>query len=440
MKVQKTAIIILGASGDLARKKLFPSLLFLLRRDYLDRETCAVIGNGRKDLTTERFREICQTDPAENGCFTYHQGMAGLWEHVCKQGDFERFVIFFSLPPDVYIDRCKELITEGFPVEKIRLVIEKPFGYNTETAEELDRDLQSLFSTEQIYLIDHYLGKETFQNLIAVRFSNRLMGAVWNREHIRAIEINGFETIGIDQRGETYDKIGAIRDVIQNHLLQLAAVTLMEKPDSLKAGDIQKSRYQLLREIRCVRFRRFQYEGYLEAEGVASDSNTETYAELEMAVENSRWQGVPIYIRGGKRLPRSGVEVILYLRRPDFPPQAQDGEQIRISIQPEPSLEIWQQAKIPGLRTEQELSLESFKLGYQSEYAEIYREKGVDAYTQIFYSVLQADKSLFVSAEEAIASWKAVEPALDADIPISYRPDTIPGEGNFPIGAKDGTT
>ncbi|MEM9424698.1 MAG: hypothetical protein AAF975_07935, partial [Spirochaetota bacterium] len=347
MKITNTAIIILGASGDLAKKKLFPSLNILVKRGYLDLGSCLVIGNGRKEISREDFqvRSGASKNPEQASAYSYYQGLDGLWSYVQDlarniHGGFDKYIVFFSLPASAYVDRCAQLLKDGFPQEKTEVVIEKPFGHNSSTAKQLNKDLLRYFPANQIYLIDHYLGKETLQNIMAIRFANQLFTPIWSREYISAIEINGLETIGIEGRGNFYEEMGAIRDVVQNHLLQLLALTTMDRPKSLQASDIRSTKHELLKATRCVQAHRFQYEGYRDEENVAKDSQVETYAELELAIDNERWQGVPIYIRGGKKLHRAGVEVILHLRSGSNSLYHNNRELIMIKVQPNPGIEI----------------------------------------------------------------------------------------------------
>ncbi len=443
MKIINTAIIILGASGDLAKKKLLPSLNHLIARDYLDLRTCRVIGNGRSDISHEEFqrRSGCGENPEQAGVYSYFCGVSGLWSYAKElekqvRGGFESHIVFFSLPASAYVERCSQLLEDGFPASETRVVIEKPFGYNSATARQLNKDLLQYFPADQIYLIDHYLGKETLQNIMAIRFANQLFNPIWSRNHIHAIEVNGFETIGIDGRGNIYEKMGAIRDVMQNHLLQLLALTMMERPKSLQANDIRAAKHELLKAARCVRAHRFQYEGYRQEVNVAQDSQVETYAELELAVDNQRWQGVPVYIRGGKKVHRAGVEVILHLRSGD-PLYHNDRELIMVRVQPNPGIEVWQKAKKPGLIENQHFPLQDFSLNYNLRYRQGQNRDGVEAYTQLFYSVLCGDKSLFVHIDEAVTAWEVVENVLDQGRVQFYRPNTMP-KGGLPSWLREG--
>ena len=436
MAITNTAIIILGASGDLAKRKLLPSLNILIKREYLDLATCSVVGNGRSNVSPEDFRARSGADknPEQAAAYSYYQGIDGLWGYVKGleqdiKGGFDNYIVFFSLPASAYVDRCAQLLQDGFPVEKTRVVIEKPFGQNSATAKELNKDLLKYFPADQIYLIDHYLGKETLQNILAIRFANQLFSPIWNRNCIGGIEINGFETIGIEGRGSTYEEMGAIRDVMQNHLLQLLTLTMMEPPKSLQADDIRRAKHELLKTARCVQAYRFQYEGYRKEKDVAPDSQVETYAELELAIDNERWQGVPIYLRGGKKVHRAGVEVILHLKSGANLLYHNDRELIVIKVQPNPGIEIWQKAKKPGLVKNQHFPLQDFSLNYNLRYRQGSSRNGVEAYTQLFYSVLCGDKSLFVHIDEAVTAWEVIENILDQGTVISYPQNSMPKGG-----------
>ncbi len=436
MKITNTAIIILGASGDLAKRKLFPSLNNLVKRGYLDLETCLVVGNGRSQISHEEFQERsgASKNPEQASAYSYFQGIEGLWAYIKElekniRGGFDNHIVFFSLPASAYVNRCNQLLKDGFPAETTRVVIEKPFGLNSATAKQLNKDISRLFPSKQIYLIDHYLGKETLQNIMAIRFANQLFTPIWNRDYICGIEVNGLESIGIEGRGSIYEEMGAIRDVVQNHLLQLLALTMMEPPKSLQADDIRFSKHELLKKTRCVQSHRFQYEGYRNEENVAASSQVETYVELELAVDNERWQGVPIYIRGGKKLHRAGVEVILHLRQGHNSLYHNNRELIIINVQPVPGIEIWQKAKKPGLVENQHFPLQDFSLNYDMSYRQSSNRDGVEAYTQLFYSVLCGDSSLFVHVDEAVTAWEVVENILEQGALKFYSPNTMPKGG-----------
>lgn len=424
--LQNIAIVILGASGDLAAKKLLPSLLELVRKGYLDLNCCKIIGNGRSALSLEEFCQRSGVMPEEQPAFHYYQGIDGLLAYVQSLGNFTHYVVFFSLPASVYVQRCRDLLREGFPRDKTRIVIEKPFGYNAASAMDLNRELLKCFPSKQIYLIDHYLGKETAQNIMVMRFANRMMESVWSREHVLAIEIRGLETIGIGSRGATYEQMGAIRDVVQNHLLQLLALSLMEPPASLEPEDIREAKHRLLQQVRYVRHYRYQYEGYRQEKDVAPDSDVETYAELELAVDNPRWEGVPIYLRGGKKLHRSGVDIVLHIKENQAGLYPNQQESIVLNVQPLPGLEIWQKAKKPGINTSKQLSFEDFSLQYNMKYRSTSEIFGAEAYTQLFYSILQGDSSLFVDIDEAVTAWKIVEPCLGKGELRLYKQNTMP--------------
>ena len=436
MKITNTAIIILGASGDLAKRKLFPSLNNLVARGHLDLDTCVVVGNGRTNLSREEFqsRSGAIKNPEQAQIYSYYCGLDGLWGYIEELeknilGGFDHYIAFFSLPASAYVSRCAHLLRDGFPKQQTRVVIEKPFGHNSSSARQLNKDLLQYFSADQIYLIDHYLGKETLQNIMAIRFANQVFAPIWNRNHIHAVEINGFETIGIEGRGKFYEETGAIRDVVQNHLLQLLSLIMMEVPKSLQADDVRTAKHDLLKATRCVRFHRFQYEGYRNEENVAPESQVETYAELELAIDNERWQGVPVYVRGGKKLHRAGVEVILHLKSGQDSLYHNDRELILIKVQPTPGMELWQKAKKPGLIDSQHFPLQDFSLNYNLRYRQGRDRDGVEAYTQLFYSVLCGDKSLFVHIDEAVTAWEVIEDTLDQGQVLLYAQNTMPKGG-----------
>ena len=238
----------------------------------------------------------------------YHQGLAGVKDFIFSLKEFERVIIFFSLPPKVYGETAAELSGEGFSKETT-LIIEKPFGYDIESARELNRDLQHYFDELQIFRIDHYLAKEAVQNILVFRFANALFYPVWNSRYIESIQINALEDIGVEDRGAYFDGAGIIRDMVQNHLMQLLCLLTMEAPVTLEAEEIRNQKMQVLKALEVKRWAKLQYKGYLDEKGVPEGSRTETYAELELTINNFRWTGIPIYVRTGKAVGRKGTEI-----------------------------------------------------------------------------------------------------------------------------------
>ncbi len=311
MALNSSAIVILGASGDLAKRKLIPALIELYRNGTVERD-CIVIGSGRTAYSNQDFREHIELDPDYNENVFYHPGIKGLSSYVNSLGNFDQIIIFMALPPRVYGQTAEALYEEGFR-ENVRLIIEKPFGNDYETARELNRHLKEFYSEKQIYRIDHYLAKEAVQNILVFRFANNIFYPVWNNGYIESIQITAFEEIGVESRAAYFDKSGIIRDMVQNHLLQLLALVTMEAPVSLDPEDIRFQKMNILKALQVHDCHIQQYDGYREEEGVDKGSQTETYAELKMSIDTFRWNGVPIYIRTGKAVGREGYQYCHHL-------------------------------------------------------------------------------------------------------------------------------
>ncbi|MCB0323609.1 MAG: glucose-6-phosphate dehydrogenase, partial [Bdellovibrionales bacterium] len=353
----------------------------------------------------------------------YHQGLEGMREYLNKKGEFDRIVFFFSLPPKVYASTAKELVDEGFGAES-SIIIEKPFGHDYESAVALNKEITQYFSEHQIYRIDHYLGKETVQNILVFRFANSLFEPIWNSRYIESIQISAFETIGTEGRAQYFDSSGIIRDMAQNHLMQLLCLVTMEPPITLAADDIRSAKVNVLRTLTIEDCHRWQYEGYRNEEGVAPDSETETYAELKMRINNYRWNRVPIYLRTGKYMPRKGTEIGIQFRTL---PQllfneagALPANNIIIRIQPNEGIFVDMLNKVPG--TDQTLQQTSMKYTYR----DAFDEEIPEAYQRLLLDVLRGDQTLFVSGEETEESWKLFNGFLDQGEVSIYRRGKVP--------------
>ena len=299
------AIVILGASGNLAKKKLMPALHVLHRRGRLP-DACLVIGCGRTVHSNESFRKEFDVTEAFSASVVYKTGINGLWNFISSQftslgypGEFD-VMFFMALPPSAYEKTSAELLAEGFS-NNARLVVEKPFGYDFESARLLNSALLGNFTEDRIFRIDHYLAKEAVQNILVFRFANMIFDASWNSHCIESIHINALETFGVGDRGAYFDKSGIIRDMVQNHLIQLLCLIAMDAPVSLSPEDIRQQKLQILRALRIESCVCSQYESYNEEPGVPSASTTPTFVELQLSVNTMRWSGVPIYIRAGRQ-------------------------------------------------------------------------------------------------------------------------------------------
>ena len=344
------AIVILGASGDLAKKKLVPALHRLRRRGELG-ECVLVAGEGRTPLTDEQFRARFGIKDGFADALVYHQGIKGLKQFLDSRRTFDRIIFFFALPPEAYASTAQELSEEGFAGEA-SIIIEKPFGSDYASAALLNRRLVSFFNESQIFRNDHYLAKEAVQNILVFRFANSVFDPVWNGNSVESIQINSFEENTVQERAQYFDKAGILRDMVQNHLMQLLCLIAMEPPDSLEAEDIRKKKMDVLRSLVVRECRRGQYEGYRAEKGVAPSSQTETYAELELAINNDRWRGTPVYIRTGKALHRAGTEIGIKFKSLPRMLFNKDGalpsDLIVFNIQPAPGIIVRLSSKKPG--------------------------------------------------------------------------------------------
>ncbi|HEY4888993.1 MAG TPA: glucose-6-phosphate dehydrogenase [Candidatus Dormibacteraeota bacterium] len=414
-------LVIFGASGDLARRKILPSLGRLVSRDGV---SVRVIGVGRSQKSTADFREMVketstnerlsataewvQLDYAEPSTFAPLKEM--LTGSPCV-------IFYLATPPETFseIVSCLavgELSTKADASR--RVVVEKPLGHDLASAHKLNRQLAEAFEEEQIFRIDHYLAKDTVQNVMALRFSNSLFEPVWNRTLIETILITVAEEEGIGKRAGYYDEAGAVRDIIQNHVLQLLALITMEPPTTFDAEYVRRAKRAALRAMSPIdpaTAVRGQYEGYLEEVGVAADSRRETYAAMRVSIDNWRWDGVPIFVRTGKALTRRVTEVVIRLR--DAPTLRIGGRRQRgiptlivIRIQPDEGISIRIGAKRPGTR------FEMVPAGMRLDYARLTKAALPDAYENVLSEVLAGGHSAFPGAEEIELSWEIVDPLV----------------------------
>jgi glucose-6-phosphate 1-dehydrogenase len=421
MKI-KAAIVILGASGDLSKKKLIPALLSLFSRDMLSMES-VIIGTGRTHFTDKEFQEKFEISNKHSNNFHYHNGIKGLKKRIESLGSFPRVIFFLALPPAVYGSTARELNEEGFK-ENVSLIIEKPFGYDYDSAHKLNNEINSYFDEHQIFRIDHYNAKEAVQNILVFRFANSLYSPVWNNTYIESIQINAFETIGVEDRGAYFDGAGIIRDMVQNHLMQLLSLVTMNTPLSLDAEEIRLKKIEILKSLRISECDRYQYRGYLEEKGVKPDSNTETYAELKLFIDNHNWHGVPIYIRTGKSMNRAGTEIgikfkplpkLLFNKEGNLKQNA-----IIFKIQPNAGIIVDMTSKLPdGNFT---LVNTDLSFCYQDSFHAVIPE----AYQKLLLDALRCDQTLFVSAYETELAWKRFASVLDKGGLGVYEKGTVP--------------
>lgn len=416
------AIVILGASGDLAKRKLVPALRRLYQRGELG-DCFLVVGEGRTAFTDEQFRAHFGLKDGFAKLLVYHQGIAGLKKFLDERGTFTRIIFFFALPPEAYAPTAEDLVREGFGAES-SIIIEKPFGSDYQSAAELNRRLSKAFSENQIFRNDHYLAKESVQNILVFRFANPVFCPVWNSEYIESIQIHAGEVNTVSERAQYFDKAGIVRDMVQNHLMQLLCLTAMEPPDSLDAEDIRKRKMDVLRSLTVTDCRRARYKGYDSEKGVARDSNTETFAELSLAIDNDRWRGTPIYIRTGKALHRNGAEIGIKFKKPARALFAKQGELannlIVFNIQPAPGIIVKLSSKNPG--TDIRLTDSRMTFCYNNSFdVEI-----PEAYQKLLLDAVHGDHTLFVSSEETELSWRVLDGVLDKGPCLIYEKGSKP--------------
>ncbi|MBD0293055.1 MAG: glucose-6-phosphate dehydrogenase [Jiangellaceae bacterium] len=448
------SLVIFGVTGDLSRKKLMPavydlanrgllppgfSLVGFARRDWADQDFGKEVHDSIRENARTPFREATWRQLAEGfrfvpGEFSDDDAFDRLAETVHQldqqQGTSGNYAFYLSIPPKFFDVVCKQLARSGLaepddPDHWRRVVIEKPFGHDLASAIQLNQTVESIFPADAIFRIDHYLGKETVQNLLALRFANQLFEPTWNAHYVDHVQITMAEEVGIGGRAGYYDGIGAARDVIQNHLLQLLALVAMEEPVSFNAADLRAEKEKLLSAVRLPpdlgkHTARGQYgegwtggvkvPGYLEEEGVPADSRTESYAAVRLDIDTRRWAGVPFYLRTGKRLGRRVTEVaVVFKRAPHLPFESTATEELGqnalvVRVQPDEGVTMRFGSKVPG--TAMEVRDVTMDFGYGHSFT----EDSPEAYERLILDVLLGDPPLFPRHEEVELAWQIVDP------------------------------
>lgn len=421
------ALILFGITGDLARKHLFSALYELAAGGKLD---MPIVGVASSSLTVEelvdRARRALEDagDEIDDAVFdqlasnlTYVSGDyrdSSTFERIAeKLGDAGCTVAYLAIPPGLFDDVVTGLASVGLN-QNGRVVLEKPFGRDTASAEELNQIVHKHYPEERVFRIDHFLGKEAVQNLMVFRFSNTILEPVWNRHYVSGVQITLAEEFGVEGRGSFYDDVGAIRDVIQNHLLQVLSILAMEPPVSGNADALRDERVKVLEAIPALgpdQMVRGQYDGYLDEGGVAPDSDTETYATVRLEINSWRWAGVPWTIRAGKGLKSTVTEAVLEFVRPPRPLFAADlgqpgSNRLTFRTTPDVEINLSLQAKTPG----PEMVSGPVELHLQHD-----RTKGRDPYHRLIDDALRGDQTLFARQDEVMEAWRVVEGLLDDD-------------------------
>ena len=401
-------IVIFGATGDLCKKKLIPALYKLWQKKLLP-HNILIVGASRRELPKEIWLEKLGDYPEE---FTTWMDFISCdldcQESLMKLHDDSADTTYFlSVPPERYENAIINLKEAGFldDPDHSRVVIEKPFGYDLESANHLQSVVERHLREKQIYRIDHYLGKDTVNNILATRFSNILLEPLWNRQYIEEIQIFATETIGCDGRAQYYETAGAVRDMLQNHVLQVLALVAMDAPSKINAREIRREKTKVLAATRMSsNVILGQYESYRSEEGVDPNSITPTYFAGSLFVDNWRWEGVPFNVMTGKRMPYQCAEVVIKLKAP--PLKLYEGEvndRIVIRLQPNPHLDIRMDIKSPGLNDDLELA--TLTHAYP-------QDRAIDGYERLLHDALRGKQDIFVHAEEVMESWSIVDDLL----------------------------
>jgi glucose-6-phosphate 1-dehydrogenase len=439
-------IVIIGVSGDLARRKLLPALYNLAGAGLLP-EGAEIIGFARSDLSTEGFRQVAREAVKQFSRTGFDEK---LWARLAPRISFVRLeegytrlkectlgrerLVYLAVPPSAVPGAVRGLRDAGL-VAGTRLVVEKPFGRDLASARELHSILHESFDESQIFRIDHYLGKETVQNILVFRFGNSMFERVWHRDAIEHVQITVAESIGVEGRGASYEEAGALRDIVENHVLQVLAVLTMEPPANLAPEAIRDEKAKVLRAMRPLdptRTVRGQYArgtvdgsavpGYGEEKGVAPDSTTETFFAAQLEIDTWRWAGVPFFLRTGKRLPRRATEVVTVFRQPPLHFFEGTGiellrpDHLVLRIQPDEGISLTFLAKQPG----PEVSVQPVSMDFS--YSESFMTQPTEAYERLLHEAMDGDHTLFAREDAVERAWVVIQPALEHPSPLCTYP------------------
>lgn len=442
--------VIIGGTGDLSLRKIFPAFFWR----YLDGQLTdeyRLFATSRAALSVAEFaaklRPFCESAFVDGHATTEKwesflkiiqivnldlvngEGAALLADQIAKKHSVDRPAIYYlAIAPSLFGAAVKMLKTAGLASEQARLVVEKPLGNSGDSSQKINDELATVFAEHQIYRIDHYLGKETVQNLMALRFANVIFESLWDNSHVDHVQITVSETVGVGGRASYYDQYGAIRDMVQNHLLQLVCLVAMEPPAKFNANQVRDEKLRVLRALRPLEADALvlgQYEDYTEELGTSS--NTETYVAMKLAVDNWRWAGVPFYIRTGKKLQQRASEIIITFKDRPHDIFSSSGDRkilgqpnrLIIRLQPSEGLRLQMTSKQPGPG-----GMRLFPSDLNLSFDETFEERLPDAYERLLMDTARGNQTLFMRVDEVLAAWAFIDPVLalaETRTPLSYR-------------------